>query len=95
MTITRIQTLLRMNKSRTKFVGPFDSIRLYRECGVPETCCRLIHPGETVHLDDSTTAQATFALPTDSTDLNHTRILLRLRVGSRSTTQGTLLMPST
>ena len=75
------ETLLRMNKSRTKFVGPFDSIRLYRECGVPEACCRLIHPGETVHLDDSTTAQATFALPTDSTDLNHTGILLRFESG--------------
>jgi len=75
------ETLGRMDKSTTRFVGPFDSIRLYRECGVPEANCRLIHPGETLELGDSTTATATFALPTDATDLNHTGILLRFENG--------------
>lgn len=62
---------------RTKFLGPFESMRVYAECGVDPSNCRLIHPGETVELSDSTLLQATFALPTDNTDLNHTGILLK------------------
>jgi L-ascorbate 6-phosphate lactonase len=41
----------------------------------------LIHPGETVDLGSSTSVQATFALPTDATDLNHTGVLLRFSNG--------------
>jgi L-ascorbate 6-phosphate lactonase len=75
------ETILRTGKSTVIFLGPFDSYRLYRECGVPEANCRLIHPGETLKLGDSATVQGTFALPTDSTDLNHTGILLRFASG--------------
>jgi L-ascorbate 6-phosphate lactonase len=75
------ETIARMDKSGITFVGPFNSYQLYRECGVPEANCRLIHPGETLRLGNSTTVQATFALPTDDTDLNHTGALLRFANG--------------
>ncbi len=78
------ETIRRMDKARKiRFVGPFDSIRIYRECGVPESCCRLMHPGETLELPGSTAIQATFALPTDATDLNHTGMLLQFANGIR------------
>lgn len=78
------ETIRRLNKTRaTRFLGPFDSMRIYRECGVPDASCRLIHPGETVDLGGSTTAQATFAFPTDATDLNHTGVLLQFSNGIR------------
>jgi L-ascorbate 6-phosphate lactonase len=67
----------------TQFVGPFDSMRIYYENGVPESCCRLIHPGESIDLGGSTTMTATFALPTDDTDLNHTGTLLEFANGVR------------
>jgi L-ascorbate 6-phosphate lactonase len=76
------ETLRRMNHAKTTaFVGPYDSNRVYRECGIPESCCQIIHPGESVDLGDSTTLQATFALPTDSTDLNHIGLLIRFANG--------------
>ncbi len=78
------ETLRRMKKTgATQFIGPFDSMRVYRECGVPDECCRLIHPGESVELAGSATVQATFALPTDATDLNHTGVLLTFANGIR------------
>lgn len=76
------ETLTRMKKSATVFVGPFDSWRLYRECGIPGENCRLIHPGEILRLGGSTTVQATFALPTDATDLNHAGMLVRFANGT-------------
>jgi L-ascorbate 6-phosphate lactonase len=62
------------------FLGPFDSMRVYRECGIEENYCQLIHPGESTRIG-TTTAQATFALPTDATDLNHIGMLLRFANG--------------
>ncbi|AXC13310.1 hypothetical protein ACPOL_4031 [Acidisarcina polymorpha] len=41
---------------------------------------RLIHPGETIEIR-STKVCATFALPTDNTDLNHTGMLLTFPSG--------------
>lgn len=76
------ETLHRIKKTRTtRFIGPFDSMRVYRESGIPESCCRLIHAGESIDLGGSTTVQATFSLPTDATDLNHTGVLLRFGNG--------------
>ena len=76
------ETIERMDKSGPLFVGPFDSHRLYRDCGVPERNLRLIHPGETLEIGSSITVQGTFALPTDGTDLNHTGMLLRFSDGT-------------
>jgi L-ascorbate 6-phosphate lactonase len=78
------ETIRRMKKTNEiSFLGPFDSMRIYRECGVAESSCRLMHPGETVQIGASTTAQATFAFPTDATDLNHTGMLLEFANGIR------------
>lgn len=71
------ETITRMDKSRAIFVGPFDSCRIYRTCGVEERNIRLVHPGEVLELADFITLQGTFALPTDGEDLNHTGTLLR------------------
>ena len=78
------ETIRRMRKNgRTLFVGPFDSMRIYRQCGVPEGCTSLIHPGEVLFLNSTTKLQATFALPTDATDLNHTGTLIEFGNGIR------------
>jgi len=76
------ETIRRVKKNGAmRFVGPFDSMRIYRECGVDASLCRLIHPGETIELGCSVQLQATFALPTDDTDLNHTGMLVRFSNG--------------
>lgn len=75
------ETLVRMQKGNTLFVGPFDSIARYRECGVFADSCRLIHPGQQLDLGASTTVTGTFALPTDATDLNHVGLLFRFSSG--------------
>ena len=76
------ETIRRISRSSgTRFVGPFDSLRVFRECGVPGSHQRLIHPGETLELSSAVTLRATFALPTDGTDLNHTGALLEFRNG--------------
>jgi L-ascorbate 6-phosphate lactonase len=75
------ETLVRMQKGNTLFVGPFDSVARYRECGVCPDSCRLIHPGQQLDLGTSTTVTGTFALPTDATDLNHVGLLFRFSSG--------------
>ena len=75
------ETLVRMQKGNTLFVGPFDSVARYRECGVSADSCRLIHPGQQLDLGASTTVTGTFALPTDATDLNHVGLLFRFSSG--------------
>jgi L-ascorbate 6-phosphate lactonase len=78
------ETIRRIDRSRgTRFIGPFDSMRVYRECGLEASICRLIHPGESVALNGTTNVCATFALPTDSTDLNHTGMLVQFSNGIR------------
>jgi L-ascorbate 6-phosphate lactonase len=64
-------------------VGPFDSMRVFEECGVPPALRHLIHPGEVLRLSDAVNLRATFALPTDATDLNHTGVLLEFANGVR------------
>jgi L-ascorbate 6-phosphate lactonase len=77
------ETIRRMKKTgKTEFVGPYDSIRVFHECGVDQSICRLIHPGQQLKLE-TVSAMATFALPTDNTDLNHTGILFTFENGLR------------
>lgn len=72
------ETIRRIPKNRaTRFLGPFDSIRVYEQCGVDASQCEIVHPGETRVLDKSVSVLGTFALPTDATDLNHIGLLLR------------------
>lgn len=75
------ETLIRMRKDDTLFVGPFDSVVRYQECGVSADSCRLIHPGQQLDLGVSTTVTGTFAMPTDATDLNHVGLLFRFSSG--------------
>lgn len=75
------ETIRRMvRKETTLFVGPFNSVWVYARCGVPKTCSRLLHPGQSLKVD-TTTLQATFALPTDATDLNHSGMLITFASG--------------
>ncbi len=72
------ETIRRVRKNNaTTFLGPFDSIRVYKQCGVDPSKCKIVHPGETFELDESVSVLGTFALPTDATDLNHIGVLLR------------------
>jgi L-ascorbate 6-phosphate lactonase len=71
------ETIQRMPKSANiRFLGPFDAMRVFRECGVSVSSCQLIHPGESISLGKNVSVHATFALPTDNTDLNHTGMLI-------------------
>src|SRR5271165_3716429 len=52
------ETIRRLSRrDEITFLGPFDSMRMYRECSVPESRCRLIHPGEAARLGSSITVQ--------------------------------------
>jgi L-ascorbate 6-phosphate lactonase len=75
------QTIARMSKStETMFLGPFDAAKIFMQCGVQPSRCRVLHAGEVMEIG-STKLQATFAFPTDSTDLNHIGILLTFGTG--------------
>jgi len=75
------QTIGRMSRiTETMFLGPFDAARIFMQCGVPPSKCRVLHPGEVMALG-SAELQATFAFPTDSTDLNHMGVLLTFGSG--------------
>ena len=69
------------NRDGMMFVGPWDAARVYSECGVSPSRCRLIHPGELIALSEGVTLQGAFALPTDNTDLNHTGVLVTFANG--------------
>jgi L-ascorbate 6-phosphate lactonase len=73
-----IRRLLR--REQMLFVGPFDCQKVYEQSGVLQPTCRLLHPGEALHLG-ATTLTGTFALPTDNTDLNHSGMLLEFSSG--------------
>lgn len=75
------ETIRRLTRTAAMtFIGPYDSMRVFRECGIEESLCRLIHPGQTLQ-SGSTQLQATFALPTDATDLNHSGMLVTFANG--------------
>jgi L-ascorbate 6-phosphate lactonase len=77
------ETIRRVDKKRAiEFFGPFDTMHIYRRCGVPTASTRLLHPGESVAIG-ATQVQATFAFPTDATDLNHTGVLISFSNGIR------------
>jgi len=77
------ETIRRMNKAKTTFIGPYDSLRIYRECDIPDNSLRLTHPGQIMDLSATVQMLTTFSLPTDATDLNHTGVLLDFANGIR------------
>ncbi|HXC97231.1 MAG TPA: MBL fold metallo-hydrolase [Edaphobacter sp.] len=75
------ETIRRLEKrAGSAFVGPFNSQTIYSANGVPESSRHLIHPGESLKFG-STRIDATFALPTDATDLNHTGLFVTFSNG--------------
>lgn len=83
------QTIRRIDKSRVReFIGPWDSIPVYKANGVPAALTSLIHPGQRIEWPDGTKIGATFALPTDDTDLNHTGVLIEFANGIRFLNSG-------
>ena len=78
------ETIARLRLTRdTLFVGPWDVQPIFTRCGVRDSHRRLLHPGETIDLGGGTRLTATFALPTDATDLNHTGALVEFANGLR------------
>lgn len=70
-----------IGKRQAHFIGPWESTEKFKQCGVPEPCCQILHPNQTIQLDGPTELTGTFALPTDNTDLNHTGVLIRFANG--------------
>jgi L-ascorbate 6-phosphate lactonase len=70
-----------VHKGQAEFIGPWESVEKYKRCGVPESCCLVLHPNQTIQLDGPTELTGTFALPTDNTDLNHSVVLIRFANG--------------
>lgn len=64
-----------------QFIGPWESVEKYKECGVPESACTVLHPNQSIRLAGSIEITGTFALPTDSTDLNHLGVVVRFANG--------------
>jgi L-ascorbate 6-phosphate lactonase len=76
------ETIRRLDKGKEmRFLGPFDAARVYAQCGVDQARCHVIHPGESVPLGEGVSLQATFALPTDNTDLNHVGVVITFANG--------------
>ncbi|HVT95968.1 MAG TPA: MBL fold metallo-hydrolase [Acidobacteriaceae bacterium] len=76
------ETLQRLKRTETmQFVGPWESLECYRNCGIPEAQCRLLHPNQRLQLGGGVDLKGTFALPTDATDLNHLGLLFRFTNG--------------
>jgi L-ascorbate 6-phosphate lactonase len=76
------ETIRRLKrKEAMKYVGPWESLEVYRECGVPASACRLLHPNQDLDLGGGVAVTGTFALPTDSTDLNHLGLLFQFANG--------------
>ncbi|HEY1500592.1 MAG TPA: MBL fold metallo-hydrolase [Acidobacteriaceae bacterium] len=75
------ETIRRLrNRESMCFVGPWQSVETYQECGIAPARCTLIHPSQTCGFG-GVDITSTFALPTDSTDLNHSGALLRFPGG--------------
>lgn len=75
------QTIRRLNKEKVRFLGPYDSVELYQRCGIESSNCEITYPGHAIELGGGVSAKATFAFPTDDTDLNHTGVLLKFGNG--------------
>ncbi|MFQ3548004.1 MAG: MBL fold metallo-hydrolase, partial [Termitinemataceae bacterium] len=73
-------------KPSTRIIGPRDALTVARQAGIGEDRLQLIHPGEELIIDTGThpglRIRATFALPTDGSDLNHVGFLIGFADGS-------------
>lgn len=80
---TNLQTLSRMRRLKeTIIVGPYEVKKIVLELGVPISNFILLHPKETIEIH-GLSITGTFALPTDSTDLNHIGFLIDFKNGKK------------
>ena len=76
------ETIRRFARKRhAAFIGPWQSIQRYEQCGVPSASCHLLHPGQELQFGGPTKVRGTFALSTDNTDLNHLGVLFEFANG--------------
>lgn len=80
---TDVDTIRRIKKADTLFVGPYQSCLKYSECGIPADRIRLVHPTENLDLGGGLSLRGVFAMPTDETDLNHMGFVFELPGGIR------------
>lgn len=70
-------TLERLSiKTKARFFGPYQVLPFLAEAGIPEGQTQLMHPHQAVEWRDWE-IRGTFALPTDTTDLNHMGYLIK------------------
>ena len=75
-------TLERLSiKDSALFLGPWQTLRVMSEAGIPEARQLLIHPLQSYELD-GVQVVGTFAEPTDFTDLNHMGYIVRFSGGN-------------
>lgn len=65
-----------------RFAGPAQALEVFAEAGIPAGERMLTHPKQSFVLGD-VTITGTFALPTDTTDLNHMGFVLEVAGGPR------------
>jgi L-ascorbate 6-phosphate lactonase len=76
------ETIRRLSRSsEMTFYGPFDAVGVFSECGIDPSRCHMVHAGQAVALSGDISLKATFALPTDNTDLNHVGIVFTFANG--------------
>jgi L-ascorbate 6-phosphate lactonase len=76
-TITRLR-----RKDTMQFVGPHRTCEIYRQCGVEDGRISAVYAGQEIEVRD-VAMQATFAMPTDDTDLNHVGYVFSFGSGPR------------
>ena len=76
-TITRLR-----RKDTMMFVGPHRTCEIFRECGVESGRITAVYAGEETEARD-VGMRATFAMPTDDTDLNHVVYVFTFGSGPR------------
>jgi L-ascorbate 6-phosphate lactonase len=69
-------------RCRPTFIAPWEAHERLLSFDLPRERCHLLHPNEAITLGD-VRVHATFALPTDATDLNHIGVLFEFANGVR------------
>ena len=67
-------------KNEPSFVGPWEAFERFKECGIDEKNCLLIHPNQEINVKGGNIF-GTFSMPTDYTDLNHMGFIIAFNNG--------------
>src|SRR5579883_1481000 len=77
------ETISRLRRKDTmRFVGPHRTCEIYRQCGVENGRISPVFAGQEIEAGD-VAMKATFAMPTDDTDLNHVGYVFSFGSGPR------------